>query len=382
MGDPLREFNRSRVLAAVRAGSATSRTELVAATGLARSTVTAIVAELLAAHTLIETDLPADVRRTGRPARGLRPAPRQDLVAAVDFGHSHCRVGVVDSQARIIADETTAMDVDSSPQAALDHAGAALARVLERVDRDRVVGVGVGLPAPVNSVTGTVGPGNVLPSWVACHPGDELGARLALPVTVDNDANLGAVAEVSYGAARGLSDVIYVKASAGIGAGFVLGGRLFRGSTGRAGEIGHVPVDPNGPLCRCGNRGCLETLASITQVITTMQPPHDDPLTVARVTELVAAGDAGAMRVLGDTGRAIGRVLADVVNNLNPELVVLGGELSLAGAPVLDGVREAIDRHCQPGIARDVRVEISQLGADAQLLGAAAVALALADATP
>jgi predicted NBD/HSP70 family sugar kinase len=382
VGDPLREFNRSRVLAAVRAGSATSRTELVAATGLARSTVTAIVAELLAAHTLIETDLPADVRRTGRPARGLRPAPRQDLVAAVDFGHSHCRVGVVDSQARIIADETTAMDVDSSPQAALDHAGAALARVLERVDRDRVVGVGVGLPAPVNSVTGTVGPGNVLPSWVACHPGDELGAWLALPVTVDNDANLGAVAEVSYGAARGLSDVIYVKASAGIGAGFVLGGRLFRGSTGRAGEIGHVPVDPNGPLCRCGNRGCLETLASITQVITTMQPPHDDPLTVARVTELVAAGDAGAMRVLGDTGRAIGRVLADVVNNLNPELVVLGGELSLAGAPVLDGVREAIDRHCQPGIARDVRVEISQLGADAQLLGAAAVALALADATP
>lgn len=165
----------------------------------------------------------------------------------------------------------------------------------------------------------------------------------------------------------------------GIGAGLVLGGRLYRGSTGRPGELGHVPIDAAGPLCRCGNRGCLETVASVTQVLAMMQPPHDRPMTMARLVDLVATCDAGANRVLGDAGRVIGRVLADMVNNLNPGMVVLGGELSLAGGPLLAGVRESIDRYTQPGIARDLRIEVGAFGADAQLLGAAALALADSD---
>ena len=381
--DALRAFNRTRLLEALRAGAA-SRAQLCAQTGLARSTVTSLVSELIADQLVIEAfDAAAAEPRVGRPARLLQLAPRQDLVVAIDLGHSHCRIGVLDSSARIVVDDHSAMDVDSSADGALGHASTVIAQMLTDLgpDRARIVGGAIGLPAPVNTATGTVGPGNVLPKWVDRHPAEELQHALGFPFAVDNDANLGALAEIGFGAARGLSDVIYVKASTGIGAGLVLQGQLYRGSTGRAGELGHVPVDATGPLCRCGNRGCLETVASVTQVLAMMQPPHERPMTMARLAELVTEGDAGANRVLGDAGRVLGRVLADMVNNLNPEMVVLGGELSLAGAPLLAGVRESIDRYAQPGIARDLRIEIGALGADAQLLGAGALALAGADAS-
>jgi predicted NBD/HSP70 family sugar kinase len=375
--DARRDFNRARILDLLRAAPA-SRAELCARSGLARSTVTGLVTDLIAQRAVVEIlDERTPDRRVGRPARRLRLAPRDDLVVAIDLGHRHCRIGVLDSCARIIVDDYTAMDVDSSADRALGHASTVIADMLAGLgpDRSRVVGGAIGLPAPVNPVTGTVGPGNVLPKWVDRHPAAELQRNLGVPFALDNDANLGALAEIAFGVARGLSDLIYVKASTGIGAGLVLRGGLYRGSTGRAGELGHVPVDPAGPLCRCGNRGCLETVASVTQVLAMMQPPHERPMTMARLVELVSAGDVGANRVLGDVGRVMGRVLADVVNNLNPEMVALGGELSLAGAPLLAGVRESIDRYAQPGIARDLRIQLGELGADAQLLGAAALAL-------
>jgi predicted NBD/HSP70 family sugar kinase len=376
--DALRDFNRSRVLAALRKGAAANRSQLCTVTGLARSTVTGLIGDLLAEGVLLEVSQDAEAdRRVGRPARRLVLAPRDDLVVAVDFGHSHCRIGILDAQARIVADRLIPLDVDASADHALDHARAIIGELLSASDPDRrrVVGGSIGLPAPVNVATGTVGPGNILPKWVNRHPAEELQRSLGFPIAIDNDANLGALAEINFGVARGYSDVIYVKVSTGIGAGLVLGGRIYRGSTGRAGEIGHVPVDPSGPLCRCGNRGCLETTASVTQVLAIMQPSHDQPLTMSRLVELVAAHDAGAHRVVGDAGRTLGRVLADMVNNLNPEMVVLGGELSLAGDPLLAGVRESIQRFAQPGIVRDLEVRVSELAEKAQLLGAAALAL-------
>jgi predicted NBD/HSP70 family sugar kinase len=246
--------------------------------------------------------------------------------------------------------------------------------------RTLVAGAALGLPAPVDLRTGAVGSGNILPGWVDRRPAAELAELLGLPVAVDNDANLGALAEATYGAARGMSDVVYVKVSTGIGAGLVLGGELFRGSTGLAGEIGHVPVDPDGAVCRCGNRGCLETVVSVTHVLRLLQPAHREPLDVARVVELVEAGDVGAARVLRDAGATIGRVLADLCNGLNPEALVLGGELSQVGEALLGGVRESIGRSAQPGIVRALRVLAGTLGPRAQLLGA--VALAQRHASP
>ncbi|MGH8860810.1 MAG: ROK family protein [Jatrophihabitantaceae bacterium] len=374
--DAVREFNRARVVAALRAGGATSRTELCAITGLSRSTVTAFVLDLLQTGVIVETsDADPAARQPGRPTRRLQLAPRTDLVLAVDLGHSHCTVGIVDPTGTILAEDTAALDVDSSPEAALDHTRRVIDALVGGIDRDRVSAGALGLPAPVDVRSGSIGPGNVLPRWIDRRPAHELSDAIGIPFTVDNDANLGALAESTYGAAREVGDLIYVKASTGIGAGLILGGRIHHGSQGRAGEIGHVPVDPSGPVCRCGNRGCLETVASVAQVLHAMRPRHGDGLTLERVVELVDSGDAGALRVIGDAGRLIGRVLADVVNSLNPEMVVVGGELAQAGVPLLTGVRESVERYAQPGIARDLRIELGLLGAHSELLGAAALAL-------
>lgn len=378
MAHPVREFNRARVLAAVRDGVATSRRELCTVTGLSRSTVTALVLDLVGTGALVEVaDAGAD--RPGRPTRRLRLAPRSDLVVAVDLGHSHCRVGIVDARGEVLAEQNDSFDVDASADRALDHARRAIAALTARVDRTRISAGAVGVPAPVDARTGAVGPGNVLPRWIDRRPAHELRTATGIAFCVDNDANLGALAEATYGVARGVADLIYVKASTGIGAGLMLGGRIHHGAGGRAGEIGHVPVDPSGAICRCGNRGCLETVASLGQVLLAMQSRDGDQLTLARVLDLVRGGDPGAVRVIGDAGRAIGRVLADVVSNLNPEMLVLGGELAAAGEPFLFAVCESIERYAQPGMARELRVELSALAGRSELIGAAALALSAAD---
>jgi predicted NBD/HSP70 family sugar kinase len=375
---PVREFNRARVLDAVRGGIATSRGELCAATGLSRSTVTALVLDLVDAGALVEVvDGGAD--GPGRPTRRLQLAPRSDLVVAVDLGHSHCRVGIVDAHGNVLAEQHDLIDVDASADRALNHAREAIATLAGQVEPTRISGGAVGVPAPVDVRTGAVGPGNVLPRWIDRRPAQELQAVTGIAFAADNDANLGALAEATYGIARGVADLIYVKASTGIGAGLMLDGRIHHGASGRAGEIGHVPVDASGAICRCGNRGCLETVASLSQVLQSMQSRHGDEVTLAQVVDLVQHADPGAVRAIGDAGRAIGRVLADIVNNLNPEMLVLGGELATAGEPFVSAVRESVERYAQPGIARELRVELGALAGRGELIGAAALALGIAD---
>jgi predicted NBD/HSP70 family sugar kinase len=284
-------------------------------------------------------------------------------------------VGIVDADGEVLTERNDSLDVDASADRALEHARRVITALTEQVDRTRISGGAVGVPAPVDARTGAVGPGNVLPRWIDRRPAQELQASTGVPFGVDNDANLGALAEAAYGVARGVADLIYVKASTGIGAGLMLGGRIHHGATGRAGEIGHVPVDPAGPICRCGNRGCLETAASVGQVVLAMQPRHGEQLTVANVIDLARQADPGAVRVIGDAGQAIGRVLADVVNNLNPEMVVLGGELAAAGEPFRSAVRQSIEHFTQPGIARELRIELGALAGRSELIGAAALAL-------
>ena len=183
--------------------------------------------------------------------------------SGIDFGHRHLRVAVSDLSRTVLAETWCEMDIDHSPirvstrsrvrRAVLDEAG---------VDRERVIGVGMGLPAPIDRGTGSVQASSILPGWVGVDAAAEAASRLGLPVEVENDANLGALAELVWGAAKGRSEVAYIKVSSGIGAGLVSGGRLQHGVGGTAGEIGHTLVAEGGPVCRCGNRGCLETLAS------------------------------------------------------------------------------------------------------------------------
>jgi predicted NBD/HSP70 family sugar kinase len=241
-----------------------------------------------------------------------------------------------------------------------------------------VIGAGMGLPGPVKG-EGTVGSSAILPGWIGMTAAAEMRRRLEIPVMVDNDANLGALAEAAFGAARDAGDLIYLKVSSGIGAGLILNGRLYRGSAGMAGELGHVLVNPDGIVCRCGNRGCLETVAATGALVDLLRRSHGDELSVPQMLELARAGDAGCRRVIHDAGRALGQATATLINVLNPEMLVIGGELSAAGDLLLDGMRETIARASLPEASRGAEVVSGVLGERAQVLGALALVVSEAD---
>jgi len=230
------------------------------------------------------------------------------VVAGLDFGHSHLRAAVADLSGQVLAEEHRDLQVDNSPDDALAAAAYEFRRLLDRISTSvsDVTGVVMGLPSPVDRGTGRVVSNNILPGWINRAPAQELQERIRLPVVLDNDANLAALGEITYGSADGVRNLIYVKASTGIGTGLVFDGRLYRGETGTAGELGHVQIQPDGAICRCGNRGCLETLVSVPHVLASLQAVHREPLTIADVVRLAATGDVSARRVVTDAGRAIG----------------------------------------------------------------------------
>ena len=306
--ESLRRLNRLRVIGTLRDHGTISRAEIARRTGLSRSTVSSLVADLQASGLVVEREEGA-----GRRSQGGRPP--------------------------------ILLSFDTS-------AG---------VDRMRVIGAGVGLPAPIDRETGIVGSSAILPGWVGVRAVEELRRRLDVPVLVDNDANLGALAEAAYGA------------------GLILHGRLYRGSAGLAGELGHVLVDPDGPVCRCGNRGCLETAAAGPALVELLRRSHGDGLTVREMLRLALAGDHGCARVIADAGRAVGSAVAPLCNVLNPSLLVVGGELALAGELLLDGVRESVNRWALPAAAEVLEIVPGALGERAEVLGAVALVVSESD---
>ena len=207
----------------------------------------------------------------------------------------------------------------------------------------------------------------------------ELQKRLDVPVMVDNDANLGALAEAAFGAGRDAGDLVYLKVSSGIGAGLILNGRLYRGTNGLAGELGHVLVDPDGIVCRCGNRGCLETVAATGALVDLLRRSHGEDLTIDGMLEAARDGDPGCRRVINDAGRALGIVAATLLNVLNPELLIVGGHLAAAGDLLLDGMRESVARAALPETSRGAQLVAGVLGERAQVLGALALVVSEAD---
>jgi predicted NBD/HSP70 family sugar kinase len=380
--ESLRNSNRSRVIDALRRRGTASRSDLARITGLSRTTVTTLVADLHTRGLVVEepSDSPACRSETG--SRGRRPAflrlaPSAGAALGIDFGHRQLRVAVADLASNVLAERTIALDVDGEADSAIDAAAVLTEAVLAEagIDRSQIIGAGVGIPGPIDQIAGTVASRTILPGWGGVSVKRKLGDRLGLPVQVDNDANLGALGEVTYGAGRGLSDVIYVRLTSGIGSGLILGGRLHHGANGFAGELGHVQVRPEGIVCRCGNRGCLETVAAGDALLALLRPAHGDDLTVSDMLELAASGDLGARRVFNDAGRALGRVLADLCNHLNPAAIIVGGELSVALGPLLDGVIESVHRYAQPAVADAVEVRPGVLGDRAEVLGALALVI-------
>ena len=382
--DSQRKQNRRRVLDVLRESGAQSRAEIVRRTGLSRQTVSSLVAGLQDEGLVVERGSPPGGRgaaSTGRPPTLLALEGSTGAAVGIDFGHSHLRVAISDLSHELLAERTRALDVDRSSAESLDAAAEIVDQALEEagVGRNRVVGVGMGVPGPIRRDTSTVGSSAILPGWAGLDAAHEMSRRLDLPVHVDNDATLGALAELSWGAGRGLRDFVYLKLASGVGAGLVLDGEIYRGAGGGAGELGHTVIDPAGSLCRCGGRGCLETVASAGTVTRMVGETMGKELAVSDVLRLAAAGDRPALRALGDAGREIGRAVAAVCNLLNPERVIVGGDLSAAGDALLEPLEASLHRYALPAAADDVEVVQGELGERAEVLGAIALALRQSD---
>jgi len=377
----LRRLNRLRVIAALRDESVISRAEIARRTGLSRSTVSSLVADLQDEGLVVEHDGQGADRRTGRPPILLAFDPSAGAALGIAFDHARVRVAVSDLSSRVLAERTLPFDVDHAAHEAMDAATALAHAVLEEagLPADAVMGAGVGLPGPVAHATGEVASATILPGWVGITVLAELRERLGVPVLVDNDVNLGALAEAADGAGRDETDLLYVMLGEGIGAGLVLNGRPYRGKAGLAGELGHVLADPNGVVCRCGNRGCLETVAAAPALTDLLRRSHGPGLTAARMLALARDGDVGCRRVIADAGRAVGEAVAGVCNLLNPGRVVVGGELAAAGDLLLDGIRETLRRAALPAATQELDVRAGVLGERAVVLGALALVVSAAD---
>lgn len=372
----LREGNRRLVVEALRERGVASRAELARATDLSRSTISTIVGDLIDSGLAIERDeTRGEVSHAGRPGVMVALDPSAGIALALDFGHRHLRVAVSDLSHNVLAERWCQLDVDHSPGEGLAEASRFVDEVLDEagLDRDRVIGVVMGLPAPINRVTGTVQDASILPGWVGIDAAGEASERLGLTVVMENDANLGALAELTWGAAVGRSEVAYLKVASGVGGALISGGRLAQGVGGTAGEIGHTVVaGGEGPVCRCGNHGCLETLASTRAVANLLSLSRGEQISTQRMLELATSGDAATRRLIGDAGRALGVAVANLCNLVNPECVVIGGDLALAGDMLLDPVREMVGRHAIPSAAADAEIVAGVLGERAEMLGALA----------
>ena len=359
---PLRPTDR-QLVATLDLHGRLSRDRLAALSGLPRSTVADALARLVRHGIVAERPAPEAAGRTGRPPRLLELAAPAGLVGVIAQTHQTLQAAVAGFDGALLASRLADPYVHDR-SAGLGGPGAALLgealRAADRSPADLACAV-IGVPSPVSPAG--------RPDLTA-----EFGRTLGVPVLVENDANLGALGEGAFGAAAGMADFIYIKLVHGIGAGLVLDRRLYRGTNGLAGELAHIHADADGPLCRCGGRGCLMTRFNTPKLIGLLQYVDPTVCTIADVLALAARRDAGVWRVLRDLGRTLGRSLADFCVYVAPDGIVVDGMLEGAAAPVIEGIREMLAQYAPPAAVAQLRVVGGQLGQEAELRGGAVLA--------
>lgn len=396
------QASAGHLLRLIRSGEATTRGEIQRLTGLSRSTVANRLDQLFRAGWVKETaGDPVEAPTGGRPALRLAFDAGHAVVLTADLETRHARAAVLDLAGAVLAEHTGAMLVDAGPEEVLDRLGRWFATLLDKagVDPAAVCGIGLAVPGPVDFSSGRVVAPPMMPGWdrfpvpermrraFAEHvlgerePGAEgaseraTGARraasVALPVLVENDANLMAYAEQR----RGYPDCaafLLVKVSTGIGAGVVVDGEMYRGIDGGAGDIGHIRLlDHPDARCRCGNHGCLAAVASGRALAERLTAAGIPTASGSGVRDQLSVGQPEAVRLAREAGRVVGEVLATVVTLLNPGVLMIAGDL--AGPPFLTGVREVLYQRAMPRTTADLQVVTSRLGDRAGLLGAGAM---------
>jgi predicted NBD/HSP70 family sugar kinase len=368
----LRTANRREVLTLLRISGALSQAEISRATRLSHASVSNIVRELTS-RGLARSTMGV---RNGRRVSDVSLNPSAGLVGGIEFGNRHVRAAVADFTHTVRAEAQHTLSYRHQAASSVPEAAAMFRDLVEGSGRDLadVQVLAVGLPGPIDLESGRTASPAILPGWAEFDVRSAIEETLGVRTIVDNDANLGALAEGLWGVGRGFTDFAYVKVATGIGAGIVLHGKLYRGVAGTAGEIGHTTIEEDGPVCRCGNRGCLEMFAAGPALLEPLRRSYGDDLTVEDLVRLSNEGDIGCRRVITDAGRHIGVALANLCNLLSPQMIIIGGELALAGDVLLNAIRESMARRAF-SVPAHAAVVAGAFSERAGILGALALAL-------
>ena len=367
-----------------------SRAEIARRTRLSRSTVSEIVGTLLATGLVEETGIGPS--GGGRPPIVLEFKDDACAILGVEMGAAHVTVVLTDLRGHVLKwrqrNHAVRTDPDGTRKLIVDLCEACLAAW--PAGAETLLGIGLAVPSPVD-------PGHpdhlsevVLPDWHGRSGFTELLARYKVPILMDNDANLGALAEGWWGAGRGVDDFAYIKVATGIGSGHVIGGKIYRGATGVAGEIGHMAIDPRGGPCICGLRGCLATLVGSQALVErayAMLSKYPESsfkgqtITIGAIEDAALAGDPLALELLQEAAEHLGIAVAGLLNLMNPSMVIIGGELARVGELLLEPLRETVRRRTLVSALAASEVRTSELGPRAIAVGAATLVLeaALAD---
>jgi predicted NBD/HSP70 family sugar kinase len=362
-----------QVLQLILSGQANSRSEIGRITGLSRTAVTARVNQLMARGLIVE--YPTTESTGGRPAGRLSFDASVGVVLAASIGRSRIQLAVADLGCSLLAEESLEADQGSGPQQCLPAVVDRLYGMLSGCGRALadVRGIGVSVPGSVDLSQGAMVNSVALPSWDGVPLPPLFRRDLDIPVLVDKDLNVMAIAE-QCGPLRDVRDLLVVKASTGIGVGIVSGGALQRGSLFAAGELGHIPVpDGTGVLCRCGQNNCLEAIAGGWAMVRALRELGRNVHHVRDVVAIALKGDPEALGMVRACGRRIGEVLAAAITLLNPEVVIIGGDLAGAYEPFAAGLRETVYQRSTALSTRQLRILASTFGERQGLIGCAAM---------
>ncbi len=365
-----------------------ARSEMAEALGVSRSKISLEVGRLLEVGLLVENGLAES--DGGRRSSLLRIPRSAGIIAAVDLGASSIDTALSDLGGELVTHRGTPADIKDGPRSVLGRAKELLAGLLgeQGSDPGEVLAIGVGVPGPVQHASGLLNSPPLMPGWDRYPIRDAFADEYAAPVFVDNDVNVMALGEHRGGVGKGVDNLLFVKIGTGIGGGIIADGHLYRGTQGCAGDIGHICADPEGPVCACGNRGCLEAMAGAPAIAAKAERfaregaspilmemlDRRDELGTRDVGEAAGLGDYHALEIIKESGRLVGRVLATLVSPLNPSLVIIGGGVANIGHALLGEIRGTVYRRSLPLATRNLPVVLSELEGMAGVTGASVLA--------
>ena len=362
-----------------------SRTEIADLTGYSRAKITSVINTLMAQGYLVESG--SGPSSGGRKSRLLSFTSDMGYVIGVDMGATSVDIALSDFNREIIARYGEDIDVRDGPVLVLDRIAKIILEIIEdhRITPAQVRGIGIGVPGPVEFANGVLIAPPIMPGWEAYPIRNKLHETFPnATVTVDNDVNVMALGELRSGAGIDVENFMFIKIGTGIGCGIVAHREIYRGSTGCAGDVGHIRADSNGPTCHCGNVGCLEAMAggaAIARQAMEVAQSGKSPalqkylketgreLTAVDIGRAAAEGDQTANEIIQVSGTLIGEVLAGLVNFFNPSLILIGGGVSHIGYHLLSSIRQGILSRSLPLSTRHLQIDYSTIGTDCGVLG-------------